>query len=261
MRIVSWNCAMGLAKKRHLIEALHPDIAILAEVSEKAIEESVAPFKAWVGSNPNKGLGVVGFADRTYERHEPERQLPWHIPFTVDGMNIIGLWAHVLDKDLKYVRVTHKIVNHHEDFLRHSPSLLIGDFNSSTKWDHLHKGRNHSMLVEKLEQLGLHSAYHRQEIAAQGTEPHPTFYFTRNAAKPHHIDYAFIGGATAAVTVGHHVEWLRHSDHMPLILDIDEPRMPDVGAGNFSGQASTPPESLLGSLPPSASETTRFVKS
>lgn len=33
MRITSWNYAMGLAKKRHLLEALKPDAAILQAVS------------------------------------------------------------------------------------------------------------------------------------------------------------------------------------------------------------------------------------
>jgi hypothetical protein len=29
MRIVSWNCSMAFYKKRHLIEALLPDVAII----------------------------------------------------------------------------------------------------------------------------------------------------------------------------------------------------------------------------------------
>lgn len=70
MRIVSWNCAMGFSKKRHLIEALKPDVAILPETSERHIKETEARFKAWVGTNPHKGLGVVGFTDRSYMLHE-----------------------------------------------------------------------------------------------------------------------------------------------------------------------------------------------
>lgn len=223
MRIVSWNCNMGFAKKRHLIEALQPDVAILPEVSMKAIAESDVPFKTWVGSNPNKGLGVLGYSDRTYVEHEASRLLPWHLPFSVDGLNIVALWAHKHTQQLRYVRVTHEIADRHQEFLQQAPSLLVGDFNSSTLWDKLHPGRTHSMLVDKLEHLGLHSVYHRQESLAQGGEKHPTFFVGRNPEKPHHIDYAFLSAGTAAtLEIGRHEDWLPHSDHMPLILVVAE---------------------------------------
>lgn len=91
MRIVSWNCAVGFAKKRPLVEALKPDIAVLPETSQRDIEETEAPFKALVGSQPGKGLGIVGFTNRSYMLHEAGTLLPWHIPLSVDGLKVIGL--------------------------------------------------------------------------------------------------------------------------------------------------------------------------
>ncbi|WP_231377442.1 endonuclease/exonuclease/phosphatase family protein [Arthrobacter sp. 162MFSha1.1] len=224
MRIVSWNCAMGFAKKRALVEALKPDIAILAETSQRHIAETEATFKAWVGSNPHKGLGVIGFTNRSYMLHEADALLPWHIPFTVDGLNIIGLWAHVRDKDLKYVRVTHEIVSRHADFLTSAPSLIIGDFNSNTVWDREHPGRNHSMLVERLQGLGLQSVYHRANGDAHGAETSKTYFHTKRLHFGHHIDYAFLSEACrGSLAIGNHEDWLKYSDHMPLILDIVEP--------------------------------------
>lgn len=161
---------MGYAKKRWLVEELQPDVAVLPEVSQKHVAETDAPFKAWVGSNPHKGLGVIGFTDRSYLLHEAGRLLPWHIPFTVDGVNMVALWAHVRDKDLRYVRVTHEIVDRHADFLTSAPSLLIGDFNSNTIWDREHPGRNHSLLVDKLHGLGLRSVHHGTEDITHGSE-------------------------------------------------------------------------------------------
>lgn len=146
---------MGYAKKARAGGGASPDVAVLQEVSQKHIAESDAPFKAWVGSNPHKGLGVIGFTDRSYIPHEAGRLLPWHVPFIVDGVNIVALWAYVRDKDLKYVRVTHEVVDRHSDFLTSGPSLLVGDFNSNTIWDREHPGRNHSLLVDKLHELGL----------------------------------------------------------------------------------------------------------
>ncbi|WP_343998353.1 endonuclease/exonuclease/phosphatase family protein [Pseudarthrobacter sulfonivorans] len=221
MRIVSWNCAMGYAKKRWLVEALQPDVAVLPEVSQKHIAETDAPFNAWIGSNPHKGLGVIGFTDRSYVLHDAGRLLPWHIPFTVDGVNIVALWAHVRDKDLKYVRVTHEVVDRHADFLSSAPSLLIGDFNSNTIWDREHPGRNHSLLVDKLHGLGLRSVHHRTEGIAHGVEITKTYYHTKKLHFGHHIDYAFLRGASATLEIGRHEDWLQFSDHMPLILDIE----------------------------------------
>lgn len=212
---------MGFAKKRPLVEALKPDIAILAETSQRHIMETEAPFKAWVGSNPHKGLGVVGFTNRSYMLHEADAHLPWHIPFSVDGLNIIGLWAHVRDKELKYVRVTHEVVSRHAEFLTSAPSLIIGDFNSNTVWDREHPGRNHSMLVERLHGLGMQSVYHRANSDAHGAETTKTYFHTKKLHFGHHIDYAFLSEAcSASLTIGSHEDWLTHSDHMPLVLDI-----------------------------------------
>ena len=212
---------MGYARKRSLVETLQPDVAVLQEVSQRHIVEVDAPFKAWVGSNPQKGLGVIGFTDRSYTLREAGRLLPWHIPFTVDGVNVVGLWAHVRDKDLKYVRVTHEVVDRHADFLTSGPSLLIGDFNSNTVWDKAHPGRNHSLLVEKLHGLGLRSVHRHSEGISHGAESTKTYYHTKKLHFGHHIDYAFARGASAFLEIGRHEDWLPYSDHMPLILDID----------------------------------------
>ena len=77
------------------------------------------------------------------------------------------------------------------------------------------------MLVEKLGGLGLSSVYHRDEGKNRGAESTKTYFHTRNQRFGHYIDYAFLSdGVTAQLTVGDSEDWLAHSDHMPLILDI-----------------------------------------
>lgn len=213
---------MAYYKKRHLIDALQPDVVILQEVAKKDITSARDPFAAWTGSNPNKGLGVLGIASARYKITESaDPGLPWHLPFSVDGLNIVALWAHQLNRELKYVRVTHEIVDRHAAFLTANTALLMGDFNSNTIWDQVHPGRNHSMLVEKLGGLGLSSVYHRDGGKDQGAESTKTYFHTKNQRFGHHIDYAFLSaGMSARLTVGDSDDWLAHSDHMPLILDI-----------------------------------------
>jgi exonuclease III len=48
-----------------------------------------------------------------------------------------------------------------------------------------------------------------------------TYFHTRNLRFGHHIDFAFLSdGIPADLRVGDFEDWLAHSDHMPLILDI-----------------------------------------
>ena len=99
--------------------------------------------------------------------------------------------------------------------------MLIGDFNSNTIWDSEHPGRNHSLLVNKLHELGLQSVHHQSEGIAHGAESTKTYYHTKKLHFGHHIDYAFLRSASASLEIGRHEDWLSYSDHMPLILDLE----------------------------------------
>jgi hypothetical protein len=171
---------MAYYKKRDLIEALQPDVVILQEVAKKDISAAEQPFAAWTGSNLNKGLGVIGFANARYKISEhADPHLPWHLPFSIDGLNVIALWAHQLNRELRYVRVTHQSWTATLDSLP-AATPCSWDFNSNTVWDRAHPGRNHSILVEKLSGLGLSSVYHRDGVNNQGAKPTKTYFHTRN---------------------------------------------------------------------------------
>ncbi len=215
---------MAYGRKGHLVEALTPDVVVLQEVSKADIIGAQTPFGAWAGSNKHKGLGVLGMTPANYTMTEQASSaLPWHLPFSVNGLNMIALWAHKLTQDQRYVRITHQIADTHSQYLGSGRGLILGDFNSNTVWDRGHPGRNHSMLVDKLEKLGLDSVFHRQEGCPQGEENIKTYFHRKNADHGHHIDYAFLSMTMdASIRVGEPTEWLKHSDHMPLILDIHQ---------------------------------------
>jgi len=58
MRIITWNCQMGLDKKADALLSLNPDIAVVPECSEKSIValQQRGFCTLWFGSNPNKGM-------------------------------------------------------------------------------------------------------------------------------------------------------------------------------------------------------------
>lgn len=218
---------MGYASKQADLLALQPDVALLQECSQKHIKESGAPFSHWIGSNPHKGFGVLGFGNHAYTLSALYTPVyPWFLPLRVDErLAILGVWAHVKEKQEWYIRVTHHAIDYYRSWLTEGCSVVMGDFNSNSIWDAAHPGRSHSNLVTKLEQLQLHSVYHAQMHEAQGEETVSTFYLYRHLDKGYHLDYAFISHCLLAhtrLTILEESRWLKRSDHLPLILDIQQ---------------------------------------
>jgi len=226
LRIISWNCNMAYAAKQEDILAFHPDVVVLQECSRKHINDSGAPFSHWIGKNPHKGLGVLGFGPHVYTlspAYTPD--YPWFLPFRVEDehLNVLGVWAHVKAGQERYVRLAHRAVDYYRAFLGEGLSLAIGDFNSNTIWDASHAGHSHSALVAKLEQLDLRSVYHAQTQEQHGRETVSTFYLYRHPDKGYHLDYAFISHRlleNTALTIPDPSKWLKRSDHLPLLLAI-----------------------------------------
>ena len=103
MRLVAWNCAMALHRKFEALQALKPDVAVIAECAEPArLAErldlsGLSSSPVWVGENPNKGLAVFGFNDHRVALapiHRP--RLRFLAPVTVEGaatFNLLAVWA------------------------------------------------------------------------------------------------------------------------------------------------------------------------
>lgn len=218
---------MAFARKREIIMKLRPDVLLLQECSEKDVVDTDAIFNHWVGSNPNKGLGVIGFAKHDYRVSGLyDDSLPWFIPLDIIDINlhIIATWAHVKTKQLRYVRVTNKAIEHYREFINESPILIAGDFNSNTIWDKYHPDNSHSDMVKKLKEMNIDSLYHYRENQLQGSETKKTLYMYRNKSKGYHIDFAFVTKDLldrSIMEIGNADKWLDYSDHVPIIIDID----------------------------------------
>ena len=100
-------------------------------------------------------------------------------------------------------------------------TIIIGDFNSNAIWDGKHDTRTHSAVVQKLNEIGLVSAYHYISGETQGFETLPTFYLYRHPDKGYHIDHCFAAAPNIKdYRVLYSMEWLEQSDHMPILLEI-----------------------------------------
>jgi len=108
---------------------------------------------------------------------------------------------------------------------------MLGDFNSSKRSTPRSRLGNHTTLNDTLDVLWLVSAYHQFTHEKQGQEKRATFFRARKLEKASHIDYAYIPirwlRRLKQVQVGAPQDWLAHSDHCPVIVDIQEK---DAGA-------------------------------
>lgn len=230
MRIVSWNCNGGLKKKLDAMLALEPDIAVIQECSRRDLEASGATTVAWTGRNPHRGLGIAAFGCTSIViRDDSESETPWYLTASIHrgALHLLGLWATVHQGPKRYVRVAHDIVDRCTEFLAVDHAIAIGDFNSNAIWDARYRGHSHTDLVAKFGKIGLTSAYHSTRGEADGQELTPTHYLYRHRDRPYHLDYGFLSTRlmpSATFTIGDPAEWLKWSDHMPLVVDIDLPK-------------------------------------
>lgn len=231
MRLVSWNCNGALRKKFSELKALEADIYIVQECEDpKRCSDSIyaewTQNSLWIGENKNRGLGVFARPGLALTEMQFDAQgLELFLPFQVNGsVNILAAWTKEAGSPtFKYIGQLWKYLQIHPDFLSAGKSILMGDLNSNVCWDKWDRWWNHSDVVKQLADLGLQSLYHHQSAEPQGKETTPTFFMHRNIEKPYHIDYAFLSQEllqSAALQIGMSQNWMEHSDHMPLIVDL-----------------------------------------
>lgn len=227
MKIVTWNCNGALRRKTHLLDPLEADILIIQECEAPA--QSTADYRHWAGNHvwlgrgKDKGIGVFA------RRGQPLQRLGWpdegyrhFLPVKVGDLDVLAVWTQdAAPRRFSYVgQLWHYLQANGPALGRQS--IVVGDFNSSSIWDLRRPVWSHSDCVRVMEGHGLHSLYHLVSGEMQGQETMPTYFQARNETKPYHIDYIFAHRAlfqhgAATITVGTPADWLRASDHMPLI--------------------------------------------
>lgn len=227
MRIVTWNCCRGpFEAKAEALAPLKPDIAILQEAPRP--KEKDTPERLWFGGARGVGIAVLAFNGYTVRRAsrssssdtDPVRAVRVGGPVE---LNLLAIWGRA---DTQYIRGVYDRMLDHVRFARKRPTVLAGDLNSNTIWDHPRRPMDHSRFVRWMrEKLGLVSAYHEHFGEAHGKESRPTYYFLWNRKKPFHIDYCFVPEdwrpRVRSVEIGGYEEWKRLSDHRPVIVEVE----------------------------------------
>lgn len=229
MKIVSWNCNGALRKKLGVLKTLQADLCIIQECEDPARcpdseYKEWADNYLWVGTNKNRGLAIFAKKEILLEKIDLDAgRLELFIPCVVaNRIALLAVWTRQANSpNFRYIGQLWKYLQQHREFLKQKEAAVIGDLNSNTQWDEWDRWWNHSDLVRELQELGLKSLYHYANGEEYGKEQTPTFFMYRRNTNSYHIDYAFLSEVLlkeATLEIGLPIDWIEHSDHMPLII-------------------------------------------
>lgn len=222
LKIISWNCNSKLREKYKNILEYNADVYVIQECENpKNVKDEeyklFAKNYVWIGENNNKGLGIFAKPEIKLKRNNwSDYCLKFFLPVNInDKFDILGVWACAPYIEEYYIYQAINI----EKF--NSNTIIIGDFNSNKIWDKKGNSRNHENVVKQLEKINLVSAYHYINKEDQGHENKKTFCLYRHFDKQYHIDYCFANKKSIKnFEVLDDKEWLKLSDHFPIMVDI-----------------------------------------
>lgn len=224
MRIISWNCGGKFRDKYQIISELNADIYVIQECEDPAAYPN-SPYSKfagnylWTGEHRNKGLGIFAKENLPIHLNNWEKYcLRNFLSVNVDNsFDLVAVWACKPYIEEYYIYQNINLPKYNDR------TVIIGDFNSNAMWDKKHYTRTHSAVVQQLQAIGLHSAYHITEEEKQGEESTYTFYLYRHLDRGYHIDHCFTSPKNIQkYQICNYESWLNLSDHIPIILDYME---------------------------------------
>jgi exonuclease III len=249
MKIITWNCNGALRNKTAKLDTLNADILIIQECENPT--NSTAKYLSWAGDylwkgeTKHKGIGVFAknghkiekldwngsfkieglIADKNLTQWQTS-DLRLFLPFRINNkLTALGVWTKGSDDEVfRYIGQLWKYLQIHHKELSNADTMILGDLNSNSIWDKKDRWWNHSSIIHNLKEVGLESIYHYQFNELQGKETIPTFFLQRNQEKAYHIDYAFLSQnllPNAILEIGAKEDWLELSDHMPILIKIN----------------------------------------
>jgi len=234
------------SKLDFVVDRFRPDVAIIPECAEEGILRRKAGPRmpdcsmAWIGEDPNKGLGVFGFGSYSVSLASCyDDRLQLIAPVEVDGPHpfaLLAVWAknHRAKRqhpELGSIPQPAAAAPLYRPWFSGRNLVVAGDFNHNVAWDRPRATiRNHANTISAWESLGLRSCYHSFTGEAQGLETIPTIYWRdRTEDGPtYHIDFAFLPDrwirALRDLEIGTFQEWVatKLSDHVPMLIDLDD---------------------------------------
>jgi len=218
-----------------LIFPMYPDIVVIPEceninrIDFGSFSDKISD-SYWIGNNESKGLGIFTFNDfkiELYDNYNDKYKyiLPLIVSNQKNTYNLIGCWTKKVEGGLEYVQNLGFSLEEYDSFLNHDKVIICGDLNSNQIWDKSSEYPNHTDVVKILSKKGISSSYHSFYNETHGQETIPTYFHYHQKERPFHIDYCFLSkpliDRLKNVEIGEYDDWMKYSDHVPLIIDIN----------------------------------------
>ncbi|HEY9076588.1 MAG TPA: endonuclease/exonuclease/phosphatase family protein [Anaerolineaceae bacterium] len=236
MNILTWNCQGAFRKKYPLIATFKPDLAVIQECEtlEKITwKHGMQPGQSlWFGDKPTKGVGIFSWTTCWFQVHESyDPAIRYCIPLEITApisFRAIAVWAMDDPKDrFSYSAQVYQAIGRYREFILGGDTIVLGDFNSNARTTPSSRIGNYTTLNNNLYDLWLSSAYHIHTLEKQGKERRATYYQGRKLEHGRHIDYIYVPNrwlrGLKSVAIGNPQEWLEHSDHCPVQVEIQPP--------------------------------------
>lgn len=225
---------MGIDRKHDAVAAIGADVLVVPECREApALASQPGVSFAWKGQYPRKGLGVFGFGGWTVEPVEARVELPWVLPLRLidpsgeEAALLLAIWTVVnkMNGRPSYAAQVSAAITAWEEELRGGRTVLAGDFNCSTEGP---SSVPHKLNVQRLEALGVRSAFHTHNGVEHGQEQAMTlrWFGTGRRLYTYHCDFVFcsakLSSRLAGAEVGEMSTWVESglSDHAPVVVDL-----------------------------------------
>jgi hypothetical protein len=236
LRIVSWNCNMALYQKFDRLRMLRPDIAVIQECANPERDaargwQPACSDREWIGSNPDKGLGVFTFGGLRIRRDKGYAgRFSLYLPVQIDGrcrLNLLGVWmadARRIPADTTNDPLS--AVSYYRRFLSAAPSVVAGDFNLLPQQMAVRgRGPAGRSLIGTLAQAGLQNADTVPIDGADRNALRRTHFHQRKPGRGFVVDYIFVPRRETVRLTSFEVcdprEWIQWSDHVPLVAEFE----------------------------------------
>ncbi|MBK1826885.1 endonuclease/exonuclease/phosphatase family protein [Haloferula rosea] len=209
------------SRKLPQLAALQSTVLALQEIGKP---EEPVQSEIWTGEKDNQGVSVKaaeGIEVRLDETYSPD--FPDTLPTVLnEKFQVLAIWS----KPRKtYVQNVLSILDQFEEFIHRRPTVVLGDFNANPTFDAgnaKHSKFHH--IEERMNAVGLISAYHQYFGEPFGAESRASIYWMWKENKPFHIDYVFVPKTWShhitRVDVGDYNSWKSLSDHRPLSVEL-----------------------------------------
>jgi exonuclease III len=227
MRIATWNMANRKGAWKYLFDCIQPDFALLQEAQVADGRPGYARWQAIGESSLKYGkAGRYRWGSAVWSREKRLLDIPlnahagWVRAARLPGPDpLVLISVHVeLDRQGRSVPMLHRILSDITPLLERTPSgvILGGDLNADRALDEQYETRRHSIVFDRIEDLGL---WHCNRLIAPGRRR--TFRGKGSVMDDHLFVSRSLMKRVESCSV--FADEAAPGDHFPVVLEL-EPR-------------------------------------